>query len=100
MPGWSSPPASRGPSSGGHMKRLIGAAAIVVAAIVATGCGDGGPKRARVTGEATFDGQPIPHGNVVFTPDGSKKNSGPQGIAEIRDGKFDTGATDGKGVSG
>src|SRR5688500_9039620 len=82
------------------MKRFLGALAVVAAAVVAAGCGDSGPKRHRVSGEAKFDGQPIPYGDVVFTPDGSKKNSGPQGIAHIRDGKFDTAGEDGKGVAG
>ena len=59
-----------------------------------------GPKRFRVSGETTFDGQPIVHGDVLFTPDGAKGNSGPQGIAQIRNGKFDTAAPDGKGIAG
>jgi hypothetical protein len=48
----------------------------------------------------TLDGQPIPYGEVLFTPDGSKNNAGPQGIAPIRDGRYDTGTADGKGVAG
>ena len=39
-------------------------------------------------------------GDVVFTPDGAKKNSGPQGIAQIRNGRYDTAAAEGKGVAG
>ena len=82
------------------MKRSVSIALLILALFVA-GCGDaGGPKRFRVSGEAKFDGQPIPHGDVVFTPDGSKKNSGPQGIAQIRNGKYDTSAADGKGIAG
>jgi len=38
----------------------------------------------------TFDGQPIPAGEIILTPDAAKGNSGPQGVAEIRDGKYDT----------
>jgi hypothetical protein len=59
-----------------------------------------GPTRYRVSGEARFDGTPIPYGEVLFTPDDSVKNSGPQGIATIRDGRFDTSASEGKGVAG
>jgi len=57
-----------------------------------------GEKRYRVSGEAFFDGKAIVYGDVLFTPD--ENNSGPQGIAYIRDGKFDTSASDGKGVAG
>lgn len=75
---------------------VLGAA---VAAVV--GCSsDDGPKRFRLSGTAKFDGQPIAYGDVLFTPDGAKKNSGPQGIANIRDGKYDTTAEGGKGVAG
>lgn len=57
-----------------------------------SGCGSGdtGPKRYQLSGKAQFKGQPIPAGQIVFEPDSSKGNSGPQGAAEIRDGKFDT----------
>ena len=59
-----------------------------------------GPTRYRVSGEARFDGKPIPYGDVLFTPDDSAKNSGPQGIANIRDGKFDTSWSGGMGIAG
>jgi hypothetical protein len=72
----------------------------LVAASLFSGCTDPGPKRFRVSGEAKFNGAPIVFGDVVFTPDGSKQNSGPQGIAQIRDGKFDTAGPDGKGIGG
>src|SRR5262249_48251480 len=51
-------------------------------------------------GEAKCGGEPIPHGEVLFTPDGEKGNSGPQGIAQIRDGRYDTSSSDGKGIAG
>jgi len=81
------------------MKLQVAAVGVLVFGVVA-GCGDSGPKRLRLTGTATFDGKPIPYGDVVFTPDGSQKNSGPQGIAQIRDGKYDTAGSDGKGFAG
>ena len=66
-----------------------------------SGCGkDGEPKRNRVSGKATFDGKPIPYGEVLITPDGAKKNSGAQGIAPLRNGEYDTAATGGKGYGG
>ncbi len=64
------------------------------------GCGDTEPKRVRVSGKASFDGKPIVYGDVVITPDGAKKNNGPQGFANIRDGQFDTSAAGGKGYGG
>lgn len=74
--------------------------ACVLVGCVALGCGDGGPKRYRLSGKATFDGQPIVYGDVLFTPDASKGNQGPQGIANIRDGQFDTSASGGQGIAG
>ena len=72
-----------------------------VAAVLFAGCSDpAGPKAFRVSGEAKFDGEPIPFGDVLFTPDGSAGNSGPQGIATIENGKYDTGSKDGKGIAG
>jgi len=65
-----------------------------------TGCADQGPPRFRVSGGVTFDKKPIVHGDIVFTPDGTKQNSGPQGTAQIRDGKFDTAGLEGKGIAG
>ncbi len=67
--------------------------------ISAAGCGSDGPPRYDLSGTVTFDGKPIPAGTIVFQPDTSAGNSGPQGTAEIRDGKFDT-ANAGKGTVG
>ena len=64
------------------------------------GCGDSGPPRLRLSGAAKFDGEPIMYGDVVFTPDGAKGHSGPQGFANIRDGKYDTSDSGGKGYAG
>lgn len=65
------------------------------------GCGGGdGPARFRLSGTVSVDGQPVPFGEVIISPDGSKKNSGPQGRAPIKDGKFDTAAAGGMGVGG
>lgn len=76
------------------------AMAVVLAAGWLVGCSQSEPDRFRISGEATFDGQPIPYGDVLFTPDGAKGNSGPQGIAQIRDGRYDTAAAGGKGIAG
>jgi hypothetical protein len=74
---------------------------LVLAAGLLAGCSRSDePKRFQISGEAFFDGKPIPYGDVLFTPDGAKGNSGPQGIAHIRDGKFSTADKDGKGIAG
>jgi hypothetical protein len=79
---------------------LVGLALAAVATALA-GCSGGTsnePKRYRVSGTLIFDGKPIPYGDVLFTPD--KDNPGPQGIATIRNGKFDTASDGGKGIAG
>lgn len=57
-----------------------------VACLMAIGCGQSGPKMARVTGTITFDNTPIPTGRVAFFP--SDSTVGPV-ETEIRDGQFD-----------
>jgi len=63
------------------------------------GCGEEGNKLFRVCGSVTFDGRPVPAGKVYFIPDESQGNSGPQGRADIKDGRYDT-ETGGKGTNG
>ncbi len=66
-------------------------------------CGGGappGPERYHVSGKVTYDGKPVPFGSILFDPDASAKNSGPQGTAEIRDGFYDTSKAGGKGTVG
>ena len=76
--------------------RAFVALALLAAAL---GCG-GGEKSHRLSGQAEFDGRPIAYGDVLFTPDGARGNKGPQGIATIRNGKYDTSASGGKGIAG
>jgi hypothetical protein len=49
----------------------------------------------RVSGVVTYNGKPIPKGLIFFDP----KTDGPQGFANILDGKYDT-SQQGKGVRG
>lgn len=62
----------------------------------AGGCGGGSGNR--VSGKVTFKGQPVPAGKVYFAPDTSKGNSGATGYADIKDGAYDTSATEGQGA--
>lgn len=71
--------------------------------MLASGCGESapaGPQRYRLTGKVTFDGQPLKFGTITFEPDAAKGNSGPQGMATVRDGIFDTSKAGGAGVVG
>ena len=68
---------------------------------IAIGCGDAtGPTRHRVTGRVTCAGEPVPYGEVLFSPDGSRGNTGPQGIAVIKDGRYDTAGSRAPGIGG
>jgi hypothetical protein len=55
-----------------------------------TSCSGQPSGRVDVWGTVKFKNQPVPAGLIVINPDLSKGNDGPQGLAEIRDGKFDT----------
>jgi len=72
---------------------------ILLGVSVLAGCGSDGPTRYRVHGMVSFNGKPVPAGTIVFEPDASQKNDGPQGLATIHDGAFDTGRG-GKGTVG
>ncbi len=79
-------------------RHLALVAAILIGALCA-GCAPGGPERFHVAGRVTFGGQPVPAGTIIFEPDDSKKNDGPQGMAPITNGQFDT-ARGGKATVG
>jgi hypothetical protein len=46
------------------------------------------------------NGESVPYGEILFTPDGGQGNSGPQGIATIQNGKYDTAGSRAPGVAG
>lgn len=71
-----------------HLKAA--AIATVVVGLSLTGCGKDGPPRVDVWGTVNWKGQPVPRGVILFGPDVSKENRGPQGFALILDGRFDT----------
>jgi hypothetical protein len=65
------------------------------------GCSQGDTQtRYRVSGTVKLGGQPVPYGEVLFTPDGARGNSGAQGIATIKDGQYDTRGSRAPGVGG
>jgi len=83
------------------MLRLLSPAGICLAAIATamlfTGCGSGNTNYP-VSGVVTYDGKPVPVGEIVFEPDASKGNSGAGSVAAIKDGAYSTAS--GKGVTG
>ncbi|PQO46075.1 hypothetical protein [Blastopirellula marina] len=62
----------------------------IVVALVGCSQSSDDPRTFHVQGTATLAGKPIPRGGITFDPDGTLGNSGPQGYAEIVDGKFNT----------
>jgi hypothetical protein len=78
---------------------LCCAAICCVAALA--GCTSGDKQtRYRVSGEVKFNGEPVQFGEVLFTPDGAQGNSGAQGIAEIKNGRYDTQGSRAPGIAG
>lgn len=57
--------------------------------IVLAGCG-GGSNRFPVSGKITYDGKPVPAGEIVFEPDSSKSNTGPGSLTRIKGGMYAT----------
>ncbi|MDZ7617240.1 MAG: hypothetical protein U1E05_09560 [Patescibacteria group bacterium] len=84
----------------GPVRAWIGFTTLALA-IVVGGCGggDSGPARYELSGTVTFDGQPVPYGNITITPDTSQGNTGPGSFAQIRDGRYQT-ASDAGTVGG
>lgn len=74
---------------------------IGVGCLLSAGCGAGGSDVTLydVSGTVSYNGKPVPFGSVLFLADADEGNTGPQGVAEIHDGKFNT-AQAGRGVVG
>lgn len=74
--------------------------ALVTVILCCSACGGGGGgKRFDLSGKVTFNGAPVPAGQMIFEPDPAAGNSGPPGHAEIVNGVYDT-AKNGKGIVG
>ncbi|TWU23426.1 hypothetical protein Pla52o_29620 [Novipirellula galeiformis] len=73
---------------------------IVASLTTIVGCGSegAGPGKYHVSGNVTFQGQPLPEGEILFTPDTAAGNRGPASIAYVKDGKYST--QPGKGLIG
>jgi hypothetical protein len=79
----------------GRAAPRLGAAVLLA---FAAGCGSG-ERVYDVSGAVNWNGQPVPAGIIFFDPDPMKGGSGPQGVANIVDGKYTT-AVKGQGIRG
>ena len=59
---------------------------LVIGLSACVGCGDDG--KYKVSGSVTYDGNPIPTGEIRFTP--NIRNQGPPVLAFIKEGKYET----------
>lgn len=59
-------------------------------ATIITGCGQDSSsvKRYQLSGTVSFQGSPVPYGEVYFSPDQSAGNDGPSSVTSIQDGKY------------
>lgn len=64
---------------------------LVALCLVTIGCGGGSDKQS-VSGTVTFDGQPVPEGEIIFRP---ADNKGQSDAGRINDGKFSFQSTPG-----
>lgn len=72
------------------MIRLVQLAVLLGSVVVGAGCQKSGPVRVHVAGEITYKGKPLPAGIITIEPDITRGADGPQGFAQIKNGKFDT----------
>lgn len=68
--------------------------------LLLSGCGGGSdaPVRYDLTGTVSFNGEPVPYGEILFLPDNSKGNQGAGSVATIKEGRYQTPV--GKGLIG
>jgi len=73
-------------------KKFPGSACqVVLVLILMSGCGGDPFERSKMTGTVTFEGKPVPFGEVLFSPDSKRGNSGPSVVAPIApDGTYQT----------
>lgn len=64
----------------------VGAAAVVVL----TGCGPTYPTGTPLKGTLTYEGKPVAYGLINIAPDTVRGNKGVFGVAEVRDGEYQT----------
>lgn len=85
---------------GGMPAALLPAIVALGLCCLITACKPTDGKRYRVSGLVTHAGKPVPLGRILFEPDTSQGNSGPQGFAAIDNGRYDTAADFSRGAVG
>jgi hypothetical protein len=69
--------------------RVTAAAALLALAVSLTGCGGkSGPLTYELVGQVTYNGKPIPLGDIRFEPTQGVVNKDTVGYAMIRDGEY------------
>ena len=68
-------------------------AALTFSLVCLSGCGDGKPKRYKVTGTVTFDGKPIEKGEILISPVDGR---GRPDAGRIINGSYEFKVTDGE----
>lgn len=63
-------------------------AAMVLSVLI--GCSRQPPGRFEISGTISFDGKPVPVGQISFEPDATQGNRGPQALARIENGRYRT----------
>lgn len=81
------------------MSRTIATTTVLAVPIVALLVGCGGERTYNISGMVTFQGKPVPAGQIVFEPDSSAGNKGAAAFAKIKDGHYDT-SSEGRGTVG
>ena len=68
-------------------------------AVLLAGCSSG-DRTYDLSGSVTYQGKPVPAGQIVFEPQGDAGNNGGPGFAKIKDGHYDTRILEGRGTLG
>jgi hypothetical protein len=63
---------------------------LLVVSLSTIGCGSDEPRRDTVRGKVTYEGKPVVHGTLTLHPDHAKGNKGAFGVAEIKNGVYET----------
>jgi hypothetical protein len=71
----------------GTIFALVGS---LVTLFAIAGCSPAGPTRYTLSGDVTYDGQPVNSGVILLEPDTSRGNSGPGAVATIDGGHYRT----------
>lgn len=73
------------------LRQLLFAFPMVLICLSLSSCNKGdGITKYKLSGEVLFDGEPLPYGEMLLSPDAEKNNLGPSSTITIVDGKFES----------